>query len=232
MVLQDFVFFIPPPPHYNGSISDFSLSLDSCWYGRVKLVFAFHVRTDDGSVMECQCAFIETLYPYFPVVQKKWWPSTAEIGTRLLYLPSPEPVVYVVPLSHILGKLPLVPAGDSGTIPCNMHGSKASCYPKGTCDRDDAPGSGSRLFYLNTWAMIWPTDYRNSDSESPDPESEPMSEPMPPTAQHMNVDDFARQLDEDFDSEPEGHSAGQGLDLAHSPAGADIGSLEWADADE
>jgi hypothetical protein len=167
--------------------------------GRVKLIFAFHVRKNDGSVMECQFAFIETLYPYFPVVQKKWWPSTAEIGTRLLYLPSPEPVVYVVPLSHILGKLPLVLAGDSGTIPCNMHGSKASCYPKGTCDSDDAPGSGSRLFYLNTWAMIWPTDYRNSDSKS-----------------------------------PEGHGAGQGLDLGHSPAGSDmvIGSLEWADTDE
>ena len=78
------------------------------------------------------------------------------------------------------------------------------------------------------------TDYHNVDSESPDPGPVPgsVSEPMPPTAQHMNVDDFARQLDEDFDLEPEGHGADQGLDLAPSPAGADIGSLEWADTDE
>jgi hypothetical protein len=33
------------------------------------------------------------------------------------------------PLSHILGKLPLVPAGDSGTFFSSMHGSKAGCFP-------------------------------------------------------------------------------------------------------
>ena len=92
-----------------------------------------------------------------PQDSKQWWPSTAEIGTKLLYLPSPEPVVYVVPLSHILGKLPLVPAGDSGTIPWSMNGRKETCFPRGQCDRQQGPGS--KLFYINTWAMIWPTDY-------------------------------------------------------------------------
>jgi hypothetical protein len=65
--------------------------------------------------------------------------------TNLLYMPSPNPVVYVVPLSHILGRLPLIPAGD--------------CYPRGSCDKRGAQGSGSKLFYINQWAMIWPTDY-------------------------------------------------------------------------
>ena len=115
------------------------------------------VRTDAGDVMECQCALIETLFDYCPRDSKQWWPSTAEIGTKLLYLPSPEPVVYVVPLSHILGKLPLVPAGDSGTIPRSMNGRKETCFPRGQCDRQQGPGS--KLFYINTWAMIWPTDY-------------------------------------------------------------------------
>ena len=69
-------------------------------------------------------------------------------------------VLYVVPLSHILGKLPLVPAGDDGTIPWNMHGRKAACYPRGVCDRQGSPGSGSPLFYINSWAMIWPVDYK------------------------------------------------------------------------
>ena len=44
-----------------------------------------------------------------------------------------------------------------------MQGRKAGCYPMGICDRVDSPGSGSRLFYINTWAMIWPTDYRDCD---------------------------------------------------------------------
>jgi hypothetical protein len=71
-----------------------------------------------------------------------------------LYLPKPDPVLYVVPLSHILGKFPLVPAGDDGTIPGipqNMHGRKDACYPLGVCDRQGSPGSGSPLFYINFW---------------------------------------------------------------------------------
>ncbi len=60
-------------------------------------------------------------------------------------MPSPNPVVYVVPMSHILGRLPLIPAGD--------------CSPRGSCDKRGAPGSGSKLFYINLWVMIWPSDY-------------------------------------------------------------------------
>ena len=93
------------------------------------------VCTDSGSVMECQCALIETLFYYCPREGRVWWPSTANIGTKLLYMPSPEPVVYVIQLSHILGRLPLLPAGDFGTIPRGMSRKKDS------------------------WAMIWPTDY-------------------------------------------------------------------------
>jgi hypothetical protein len=80
------------------------------------------IRTDAGRTKECQCELIETLYDYCPGQAKMWWPSTAQIGTKRMYLPSPEPVVYVVPLSHILGKLPLIPAGDHCTIPRSMHG--------------------------------------------------------------------------------------------------------------
>ena len=92
---------------------------------------------------------------------RTWWPSTAQIGTKLLYLPSPAPVVYIVPLSHILGRLPLLPAGNYGTIPRSMSHRKDACFPRGICDRQGQPGSGSPgpLYYINTWAMTWPTDY-------------------------------------------------------------------------
>ena len=118
-----------------------------------------HVSADIMSVFACQCALIETFFDYCPGQTKPWWPSTAQIGTKMLYLPSPEPVVYVVPLSHILGKLPLIPAGDYGTSPRIMHGHKEACYKRGVCDRRGEPGSGSPLYYINTWAMVWPMEY-------------------------------------------------------------------------
>ncbi len=142
---QDCVFFIPLPQHHRGTRSALSPSIDACWYGRVNLIFKIRVRTDAGPVIECQCALIETLFDYCPREGRNWYPSTAQIGTKLLYMPSPNPVVYVVPLSHILFRLPLIPAGD--------------CYPRGSCDKRGAPGSGSKLFYINSWAMIWSTDY-------------------------------------------------------------------------
>ena len=111
--------------------------------------------------MECQCALIETLYDYCPREGRVWWPGTAEIGTKMLYMPSPDPVVYIVPLSHILGRLPLLPAGNYGTIPRRMsrRRSKEACFPRGMSDREGRPGSGSQLYYINSWAMIWPNDY-------------------------------------------------------------------------
>ena len=69
-VRMDFVFFIPPPPFYEGTRADFEASLDSCWYGRVVLLFRILVKTDqkdrDGrSVLkECDCAMMECLYDY------------------------------------------------------------------------------------------------------------------------------------------------------------------------
>ncbi len=46
-----------------------------------------------------------------------------------------------------------------GTIPQIMHGRKDACYERGVCDLRGEPGSGSPLYYINTWAMVWPTDY-------------------------------------------------------------------------
>ncbi len=35
-----------------------------------------------------------------------------KIGTKQLYPPEPRPVVYIIPITSILGNLPLLPAGD------------------------------------------------------------------------------------------------------------------------
>ena len=154
---QDYVFFIPPPQFYRGKRSRFIASVDDCWYGRVALLFAFHVRTDQGSLMECKCAMIETLWDYCPdECPVDWWRGTAHIGTKMLYMPEPEPRVWIVPVTSILGRLPLVLVG---TIPFSMASKQQECFPEGACDRANAPGSGSKLFYINTWAMVWPSDH-------------------------------------------------------------------------
>lgn len=36
---------------------------------------------------------------------------------------------------------------------------RARDFPQGKCDDEDMPGSGSRLFYINSWAMQWATDH-------------------------------------------------------------------------
>ena len=75
------------------------------------------------------------------------------------YLPAPEPRVWTVSVTSILVGLPLVPVGDTGTIPFSMASKQQAYFPEGTCDRANAPGSGSKLSYINTWAMVWPSDH-------------------------------------------------------------------------
>ena len=87
-----------------------------------------------------------------------WWREAGESGTKQLYQPE-KPVLYIVPITSILGRLPLIPAGDHGTIPAALRGSKRDLFPLGKCDEDRQPGTGSKLFYISSWAMCWPTDH-------------------------------------------------------------------------
>ncbi len=72
-------------------------------------------------------------------------------GTKKLYQPEPRPVVYIVPITSILaqflGRLPLIPAGDHGTIPAEMSHRKKDFFEYGKCDESARPGSGSKLYY-------------------------------------------------------------------------------------
>jgi len=87
-----------------------------------------------------------------------WWREAGESGTKQLYQPE-KPVLYIVPITSILGRLPLIPAGDHGTIPAALRGSKRDLFRLGKCDEDRQPGTGSKLFYISSWAMCWPTDH-------------------------------------------------------------------------
>ena len=40
-----------------------------------------------------------------------------------------------------------------------MRNSKSQLFKYGECDKDGRPGSGSKLYYINPWAMCWPSDH-------------------------------------------------------------------------
>ncbi len=88
-----------------------------------------------------------------------WWREAGESGTKKLYqATSPS-----LGLSSTLSPSPPFwggfPAGDHGTIPAKMRHRKKDFFEYGKCDQSARPGSGSKLYYINSWAMCWPSDH-------------------------------------------------------------------------
>ena len=61
---------------------------------------------------------------------------------------------YVLPVENILGKLPVVPVGDTGTIPYSMR-QHAQDFVGAAFDTREGSGDGSLwwLGYVNTWTL-------------------------------------------------------------------------------
>lgn len=59
----------------------------------------------------------------------------------------------VIPVTHILGKLPIFPDFTTRTIPHSMSGKPG--FAKGECDSQDGKQLGSKVFYINHFAMTW-----------------------------------------------------------------------------
>jgi hypothetical protein len=109
----------------------------------------------DTNFMQTACKLAVLVHRNTP----SWWREAGESGTKLLYQPEPRPVIYIVSITSILGRLPLVPAGDHGTIPAAMRNRKKELFEYGRCDESARPGTGSKLYYINSWAMCWPSDH-------------------------------------------------------------------------
>jgi hypothetical protein len=77
-----------------------------------------------------------------------WWKKAGASWTKQLYQLE-KPLVYIVPITSSLGMLPLIPAGDHGTISAALRGSKRELFPLGKCNEDGRPGTGSRLYYIS-----------------------------------------------------------------------------------
>ena len=77
--------------------------------------------------------------------------------SRIVYERLPDnQVFYVLPVESILGKLPVVPVGDTGTIPyCTGMRQHAEGFVGAAFDTREGAGDGSRWRYINTWALSW-----------------------------------------------------------------------------
>ena len=85
-------------------------------------------------------------------------------GSKLIYetLLGKE-VMYVLPITSILGRLPVVRAGDTGTIPFSYRNgcrNGAHRYDPDLARADSSPaaGDGCPMYFVNSWAMGWSRD--------------------------------------------------------------------------
>ncbi len=72
------------------------------------------------------------------------------VGSRILYeLDYRKPVLYVIPIQSILGKLPVVPVGGTGTIPHHLRNLFAGA------PGDSKPGAddGCQMWFVKSWAL-------------------------------------------------------------------------------
>jgi hypothetical protein len=77
------------------------------------------------------------------------------VGSRILYeLDHRKPVLYVIPIQNIIGKLCLVPVGDTGTI---LHRLRTA-FPGAPGDRRPGSGDGCQMWFVNSWAIGWSRD--------------------------------------------------------------------------
>jgi hypothetical protein len=60
-----------------------------------------------------------------------------------LYELAPTLCLFVCPITAILGKVPMLLVGDTGTIPFSMCGYERTYYPGGKCDSAANKGHGT-----------------------------------------------------------------------------------------
>ena len=92
-------------------------------------------------------------YAYYSYYNISGWLES--VGSRVLYeLDYKNPILYVIPIESILGKLPVVPVGDTGTIQHCLRNH----FPNAPGDRRAGSGDGCRMWFVNSWALGWSRD--------------------------------------------------------------------------
>ena len=78
------------------------------------------------------------------------------IPKKIYELDERNPVLNVLPIEHVLGRLPVVPVGDHGTVQVPFR--KGNDFPGACADTRKGSGDGSRVWYINSFAMSWSRD--------------------------------------------------------------------------
>jgi hypothetical protein len=222
--------FCNPPPQFPFPDMD----LHSIWYGRVLLFFKVLVQTDSDLLVDNQATEYELAFIDFFTSAR----LPAHLNRRnriMLYAPMPQPRVYVIPCAdrHILGSLPVVPAGDTGTITSDM--------PTGWFDGDirrstpAKPNGGSAIWYVtvNEWALRWATS---------EPPSRPVGGPgaertcdlgQAPDAGRPQLSDDSESLDLSDSLENDSDSArGHSDAFSESESDSDAGGASASNSDD
>ena len=77
--------------------------------------------------------------------------------SKIIYeLSMQSQVLYVLPIASILGRLALVPVGDTGTIPFTIR-KETKDFPGVSCNAKNGAGDANRWWYTNSTAMKWAT---------------------------------------------------------------------------
>ena len=149
IILQDCVLIVPAKPWFAGvngddpETFDPELDFDGTMIGRLQLLFRCTVRPlnndgshrkDSGDDFRLQLMFYSTfencnLTPEHPLQRR---------GMRMVYDPSPVPILYVGLVKHALCRVPLMPCFLRGnatpTIPAYFLNKKAEKFPYGEVD--------------------------------------------------------------------------------------------------
>ena len=151
---MQYVAVIPPKKYTDIPFARFDMADEAhrrqLWFGRVELFFRSAFRDSNKRRFEVDLALISCLYDFKcpeaqTILQTKG-------GARMFYKPDKEWLI-VLPINHILGRVPLMKAYLRGsrypTIPASFAPQKNSYFKHGHADRNGAEGGGSALFMLN-----------------------------------------------------------------------------------
>ena len=61
----------------------------------------------------------------------------------------------VIPVTQILGKLPVMPDFSTKTIPFKYNDKAKVGFQHGMADTSEGAGNGSKLWYINIFALTW-----------------------------------------------------------------------------
>ena len=155
-ILRPFVAVVPPERYSGIAFQDFNMAdakhRARLWIGRIELLFKCTFRDRNGVAAEYNLAFLSFLYDF--KLPAAMGPLQRTAGARMFYVPL-KPWTIVLPVTHILGKVPIMRVYLGGscapTIPHSFAGQKQRYFKRGCADQAGANGvgSGSMLFEVN-----------------------------------------------------------------------------------